>query len=234
MRRYHLFRFCDLVGHDPIIEQIQIHVTTLLQTKKLRKKKLRKKKLKKILFFIVREKKMQHTGCTTTALTVVIPNEYHAKLNVVRQQYDRAFERWMPHVNLLFPFVTTDHFDEIETVLTNALNGFGPITLQFRQIGSFTQGRNVTFNLQLDHKSEGFAKLQQLYSVIRKSIPNVQAKHDELTPHLTLGQCTKKEFTQEFQQQLLNDTQFDCTITEISFLSRGATTPMAINRSIKL
>jgi hypothetical protein len=39
-----------------------------------------------------------------------------------------------------------------------------------------------------------FKKLKVIYKIIRKSLPDVQVKMSEFNHHLTLGQCSKKDW----------------------------------------
>ena len=45
---------------------------------------------------------------TSTALTFVLPDEVHDKINEIRSVSDKAYPRWMPHINFIFPFVPPD------------------------------------------------------------------------------------------------------------------------------
>ena len=54
----------------------------------------------------------------TTALTLVIPIEFHNKINEIRSKYDRAYPRWMPHINFFFPFVTQTELKNVTEKLT--------------------------------------------------------------------------------------------------------------------
>ena len=40
-----------------------------------------------------------------TALVLIPPESCWAPIQAIRKQHDRSFERWMPHINLLYGFV---------------------------------------------------------------------------------------------------------------------------------
>jgi 2'-5' RNA ligase superfamily len=44
-----------------------------------------------------------------TALCVVPPLSYCREVDKLRELYDKAYGRWPPHINLIYPFVGIDH-----------------------------------------------------------------------------------------------------------------------------
>ena len=76
----------------------------------------------------------------TTALTLVIPREFHKQINMIRCEHDRAFPRWMPHINLIFPFVEEEHFDNIEEIVKKVIedNHIAPFELELNKLEYFT------------------------------------------------------------------------------------------------
>lgn len=126
---------------------------------------------------------------TTTALTIVAPPEFHNKINLIRSVNDKAYPRWMPHMNLLFPFVDENNFKTIKDKLESSLKDFGPMELNMNKIEYFVQGKNITFHISPDNDS----KLQELFKIIRKTLPDIKIKHQQFHPHLTIGQFKKNE-----------------------------------------
>jgi len=43
-----------------------------------------------------------------TAIAAIPPPECWEPIQAIRRVHDRQIGRWMPHVNLLYPFVTPD------------------------------------------------------------------------------------------------------------------------------
>jgi len=167
----------------------------------------------------------------TTALTVVIPSEFHDHINTIRQKYDKAFPRWMPHINLLFPFVGEESFEEIEEMLQPKLEEFGPIELTFDKITHFTQKKQNTYNLQ----PKDDARLQDLFKIVRDCLPQIKVKHNDFHPHMTLGQAKTSDHT-AFHSELsewLGDG-FTVTIESVSMIKRVGQEPFEIKRSLKL
>ena len=143
----------------------------------------------------------------TAALTLCIPQEFADKINEVRRIHDKAYPRWMPHVNFLFPFVEEKDFAPAIQVLTDVLNGFSPFELNLNEIGSFPQGKIKTVHV----KAVDETKIKELYARIRTVLPNVQVKHDDFHAHMTIAQVAKSgsdKQIQEFKQWLGSGFKF--------------------------
>lgn len=132
----------------------------------------------------------------TTALTLVIPDEFVNKINEIRSKYDKAYKRWMPHINFIFPFVEASEFNDVELCLKKELINVQPFELTLDEIGYFPQGKNLTVHI----KTKDETNLKKLFSVIKKALPNVQIKHDEFHPHLTIAQIPKQESQKQLDQ----------------------------------
>lgn len=157
----------------------------------------------------------------TTALTLLVCEPYCTKINEIRCKYDRAYPRWQPHINFLFPFVEIERFPEIENKLQSVLNEFGKFNLVFNQLGYFSQGKNVTFHLKVSDDE----KLQELFQKIRDVLPEIKPKHDKFEPHLTLGQCKKTEVESILDNLRANWLGFGFTVEvqNISLINRSKT-----------
>ena len=129
---------------------------------------------------------------TTTALAFVLPDEFRNDVNTIRVKYDKAVNRWPPHINFLFPFVSVSEFETIKSRL-ELLKLIGSFDINFNTLGFFSQGKgNITFHLKLDDDSE--KKFQEIFKQIRKELPEIQVKRPDFHPHLTLGQCKNTEW----------------------------------------
>lgn len=121
----------------------------------------------------------------TTALCVIPPKEIWEPIQEIRQKYDKAYERWMPHINIVYPFVETKDFDEVEKLLTGPLSKLPPFKVKFEKFESFEKKDHHLFWL----KPFG-NEFQELFKVINEIYPG---ERKEFTPHLTVGQFPKDE-----------------------------------------
>lgn len=158
---------------------------------------------------------------TTTALTLVIPNKYHDMINNIRKQHDKAYPRWMPHINFYFPFVSEDKFDEIRKILVSELSTFGSFELELNDVGYFKQGKNlVTMHL----KPKDPSQLTSLFKVIKSVLPSeLNVRNNEFKPHLTIGQFPTEEIETRLKeyQSWLESNPIKFNVNCISILNRS-------------
>jgi 2'-5' RNA ligase len=65
------------------------------------------------------------------------------------------------------------------------------LTVHFDHIGHFVQKDKVTFHAGPSDAS--LAQLRNVYTLLRAALPDVKVKRVDFVPHLTLGQCSKRE-----------------------------------------
>lgn len=129
---------------------------------------------------------------TTTALAFTLPKEFVENVNSIRQKYDKAVNRWPPHINFLFPFVSSDQFENTKEKLKD-LGDQESFNVVFKELGFFSQRKgNITFHLKLDKESD--EKIKKIYKMILASLPGFPIKEKAYHPHLTLGQCKTAEW----------------------------------------
>jgi 2'-5' RNA ligase len=180
---------------------------------------------------------------TTTALTFVMPNFTHKKINAIRSKYDKAYNRWMPHINFLFPFTSKQNFDSVQERLRLGLASNKVITrfeVGFSGIGYFKNSNGYTFHLNLDATTN--MHFQNIFNVVRQAIPEVKYERDGFYPHLTLAQCADHTEFEEMKAML--DDWFEGWINEdyvimfdaISFLYRSNETQdkMTVDRQVRI
>lgn len=156
---------------------------------------------------------------TTTALTLVIPNHFHDEINEIRKLYDRAYPRWMPHINFFFPFIDESKFGDVVSRLEPKLKEFGSFELELNELGCFKQGKNVTAHL----KPKDFTRLAKLFEVIRNTCPEIQLKHDQFAPHLTIAQFKNMEKDEKMGElsKWLIGKNFKFVVDDICILQRS-------------
>ena len=101
----------------------------------------------------------------TTALTLIIPEEHHSRINAIREKYDRAYPRWMPHINFIFPFLSKESFPVVVEKLQDALGDFRSFDITLSEVDSFKRKGNVTFHLRPSNSSQ----LEELFKVLRET-----------------------------------------------------------------
>jgi 2'-5' RNA ligase len=136
---------------------------------------------------------------TTTALAFVpmFNGTVIEGIDAIRSEYDKAYHRWMPHINFIFPYVSCNHFEDHVSRLNEAVKVIclpNNVFIRFDQIGYFKQKNGYTFHLKPDSTSEAY--LSKIYhDVILSTLSgDVQIRRSSFHPHLTLAQCSLKDF----------------------------------------
>merc|ERR1739848_188491 len=85
-----------------------------------------------------------------SAVMIELPNycEAYAAIHRIRKQHDPAFIRWMPHINLLYPFVPTSDVSVVDLWVSAAK--CQRFQLRLCTMGYFDHGSKCTVYLAPD------------------------------------------------------------------------------------
>lgn len=127
----------------------------------------------------------------TTAIVVIPPQEVWAPIQAIRQQHDRKFRRWMPHITLIYPFRPVDDFPILHEPLTAAVARFPPFDLTLAEFKTFRHRRDYTIWL----KPEPQDPMVELHEVLSKVSlgERSSSRGDRFQPHLSVGQVQGKD-----------------------------------------
>jgi len=130
----------------------------------------------------------------TTAAIVMPPDEIWTQIQEIRERHDKAYQRWMPHINLLFPFVPEDQFSYAVSKAERGLRSVTPFTVKFEDFGYFEHGRSNTLYLKpQDEPQGGLISLQAKLVALFPQCTDLESKGATgFTPHLTVGQFVGK------------------------------------------
>lgn len=81
-----------------------------------------------------------------SAVCIIPPKELWPAIQEIRAKHDKAYERWPPHINLLYPFVPEDQFSEAQQRIN--LGSIQAFEITFKDITCFTHGKNSTLILK--------------------------------------------------------------------------------------
>lgn len=115
----------------------------------------------------------------------------------VRRENDKSFYRWMPHINILYPFHEDrgSSFQEAAQEAEKALRWLQPVDLQLHNLSFFQHGpRSCTVWAGPEEGSESAAWLQSLHASLLAAFPQCTDLNDDpdrgidgFEPHLSLG-----------------------------------------------
>jgi|GEM_PF-4009138 len=122
-----------------------------------------------------------------SALAYIPPPSTWSSIQAIRQEHDPRFERWMPHLNLLFGFLPAPYFEIITPVIRQLVSEEPYFRLNFESFEQFSHGHSNTIWLKAD--SEGQRKMVRLQEKLKALFPNCDSQdgHGEFIPHLTVA-----------------------------------------------
>jgi 2'-5' RNA ligase len=128
-----------------------------------------------------------------SALVLIPPPEVWEPIQAIRRGHDRQFRRWMPHVTILYPFVTRDLLDRALPAATDALSELAPFEVTLQRFDVFRH-RGATATLWL--APEPKEALVALHGALIRRFPECGATSKfsgGFTPHLSVGQARDEE-----------------------------------------
>lgn len=170
-----------------------------------------------------------------SAVVVTPPTELWPPIQALRSQHDPACERWMPHINLLYPFVLDEFFAEAADELTSALASFQPFKLRFEGFREFHHTKSNT--LWLEPQTEpprALLDLQdRLLGVYRYCSNQARKTPAGFVPHLTIGQFKSLKETLAMKEKLQTSWEpIEFVVKEIYLISRTKDDPFEIRHVV--
>lgn len=179
-----------------------------------------------------------------SALVVILPEELTHDIERIRQQYDKRYHRWMPHITLVFPFVDEElSEDELQGVLNkvrDVTSHTKPFELSFSSFGSFKHGQ-TSFTAFLEPCSMSEKALCSLVTRLAVELPEFtdspSRRGGSFTPHLTLGQFRARQKLDEMadtHQFLVNSGVVSTLCASIVWVTRnGSNDRMRVRETFK-
>lgn len=162
---------------------------------------------------IQQEQEQKQEFNNSTALTIIPPIELWEAINNLSNAHSFNYERWMPHINLLFGFVDRLDFGLTYKKLEPLFKSMLPFEVVFDKIDYFEHISTYTLVLRPNEKTE--IMLRNLQKQICK-ILNIN-QTNKYNPHLSLGTFRDKESVEVFLKKTAN---FTWTLNSIHFISR--------------
>jgi poly(A) polymerase len=173
------------------------------------------------------------------AVVLIPPDELWGPIETLRSKHDRHYERWMPHVTLLYPFVPEEHFAEAETLIAEALRGVAPFQVTLSGFGHFEHRNSVTVWLRPEDQPHGALKFLQ--AALQAALPQCDEQGSKsengFTPHLSVGQFPRSS-PAELRRTLAAWERDWKPLTfearEVCLISRRGDVPFEVRRRVQL
>ncbi|NMO13467.1 endonuclease [Pyxidicoccus fallax] len=174
-----------------------------------------------------------------TAVVLIPPDSVWEPIQALRRKHDSKFQRWMPHITLLYPFLPEEHFDDAEALLTEALRDVQPFEVSLSEFSHFEHRTNVTAWLRPEDCPRG--ALQALHAALEKALPECDEQGRKsargFTPHLSIGQIPRSgaadiERTLAAWARHWRPLTFE--VREVCIIRRKGDTPFEVVRRVPL
>ncbi|KAF4825179.1 Nuclear poly(A) polymerase 1 [Colletotrichum tropicale] len=140
-----------------------------------------------------------------TALCIIPPEEHWTAINRLRFDNDKAYTKWPPHVNLIYPFVRSTESsvlhqacDAIVSCLKDraASGELAPLPIRLDSPGFFSHKNGSTLFLR-DENEGNISRLTLLRGAILAAIG--QSRPEPYNMHLTMAQCEDAAPSSKFE-----------------------------------
>ncbi len=136
-----------------------------------------------------------------TAVAIVPPQEVWPAIQAIRRRFDKQFRRWMPHVNLLYPFVPREDFDAAAARLAEACAEVAPLELELARFERFVHRRGHATMWLAPEPGDRVVGLQEALWRAFPICDDVRLHNDGFTPHLSVAQAAARDQAKRRMQE---------------------------------
>jgi len=79
-----------------------------------------------------------------SAIIIMPPEAVWEPIQEIRKLYDKSYKRWMPHVNMVYPFVSGENFVDVVDQVKSAVTTLSPFKVTLGKFGYFTHKSDTT------------------------------------------------------------------------------------------
>ncbi|MEV4510456.1 RNA repair domain-containing protein [Dactylosporangium sp. NPDC049525] len=168
----------------------------------------------------------------TSALVLRPPPAVWAPLQAIRAAHDPSFQRWMPHVNLVYGFVPEAGFPAAAAAVREAVAGLGPLRIRLETFRTFEHRGSTT--VWLEPAPTG--PLRELQALLAQRFPGCveQDSRGGFTPHLTVAKLTGSDVAARVRQWQAEWVPLEFTVSSVELISRRDGEPFAVRDSVAL
>lgn len=157
-----------------------------------------------------------------TAVVVIPPLDLWPPIQAIRHEHDRQARRWMPHINLIYPFRPREEFEFLAGQFSRVCKGIEPFEIKLKEFFFFRHGQDCYTLWLVPEPKETLIKLQALLWSVVPDCDEGRTYEGGFTPHLSVGQARG----QTAMLRLLNMLQVSWktlvfTVNEVSLIWRG-------------
>lgn len=159
-----------------------------------------------------------------TALAWIPDTGALPQIQRIREAHDPQFDRWPPHVNVLFGFVAECHLEIASDAITGAVTAVPPFATVLEGVESFEH--SITSTYWLNANASATKEWERLHSALRRSFPRCAGRAEGFTPHLTLARGDESRFETLASGWAKEVGRTEARVEELVVLSRRGDEPM--------
>ena len=175
---------------------------------------------------------MSFTNTDHTTALCAIPTfspALAAFVDEFRREHDKAYKRWPPHINLMYPFVTRSSITQAAATLAPALKQ-PPFALRFLRCGFFEHSKK---SMTLYLEPVDCTDLEVLHAAAMACFPDLPPPARAFVPHLTLGQFRSLEAVLQAKRQFERQMAVcECELRELMIIARDGNEPFTPRFSV--
>lgn len=159
----------------------------------------------------------------TTAVVLIPPEVKQLPIQAVRKVHDRNYERWMPHITLLYPFAPQHDFQGVIPALAEAAQQTRTFSISLASFNAFRHRKSCTLFLVPEPK-DPIAELHSTLIKLLSDYDDTSRFSGGFTPHLSVGQFSHGllDKSQEKLQKAWKPIQY--SVETFSLIYRSAAT----------
>jgi len=169
-----------------------------------------------------------------SAVVIIPPQEIWDQIEAIRKIHDKSYERWMPHINIVYPFVPCEDFEEYAPKVKKAVSTIKPFTIKLRELKYFVHNQSATLWLNPETETKSIHSIQSNLEKEISFCKDLSKLSDTgYNPHLSVGQWVNEVEIKKAQQNFQNDwKEIEFEVSEVYLISRTATDPFKIHYRI--
>jgi 2'-5' RNA ligase len=173
------------------------------------------------------------THCT--AVAIIPPAEIWGPIQAIRRRHDRHLQRWMPHINLLYPFVPKVRFPEAVSQLATACAQVAAFQVTLSRFRAFSHRSGSSTLWLAPEPREACVRLQETLQTHFPAYDDLSRFAGGYTPHLSVGQARSSAARKALRHDLQAAwTPLRFWLAAIALIQRDQTGPFRVHAWIPL
>jgi 2'-5' RNA ligase len=159
----------------------------------------------------------------TSACVIIPPKHTWPPIQEIRRKHDKRVDRWMPHINLLYPFRPKEEYEKIEDDFADTLDRLKPFEISLNNF-NFFRHKFQTYTIWLNPvPNEPIIHLQRQLLRNAPECNDVNRFKGGFKPHLSVGQFTTYKIHKKIDKLKATWEEQRFMVRKIYFISRKHT-----------